>query len=430
MQHEQEKKKGNEEELLKALVREHVEKLAPQLEEKEVARLQEYQQSLEEWLEEHMCREIERQKRGQKEFKLTIVGKVDKFIHEMQEEVTTVLEKCEKLAEQLRQYETPLKYNDQRPQLEQEWPEQGQPPQKQREAELRYEAEKLADNDQVAAQEEPTLDAAEVAADAQEMRYEAEKLADNELGDKAASWQTQCQREKSEVSEGTDSCRGPNEGEPSGVAADTQEEPKLDAANAQGVPMLDLNQSEKNEATADAHMVGSRRSTLPYGDQEEHETTAKYLPGSFRAPTVATGTSTGVASDGPSGFALGATKSAAPVQPTSAAVKNSAERGQEAASELPSRADMFKPKPGEWDCQACKTCKTLARYPPTATIRCVLCWEKPGAPAQAEVGRSRLDRLIETYDAIRAAQAAQDALRAEWKEKEKLRPLSQKVAVA
>jgi hypothetical protein len=35
MQNEQEKKKGNEEEWLKALVREHVEKLAPQLEEKE-----------------------------------------------------------------------------------------------------------------------------------------------------------------------------------------------------------------------------------------------------------------------------------------------------------------------------------------------------------------------------------------------------------
>jgi hypothetical protein len=225
--------------------------------------------------------------------------------------------------------------------------------------ELRYETEKLADNDQVEAQEEPTLDAAEVAADAQEMPT--------------------------------------------------------------------LTQSEENEVAADTHNERSRRSTLPYGDQEEHETTAKYLPGSFRAPTVATGTSTGVASDGPSGFALGATKSAAPVQPASAAVKNSAERGQEAASELPSRADMFKPKPGEWDCQ---TCKTLARYPPTATIRCVVCWEKPGAPAQAAVGGSRLDRLIETYDAIRAAQAAQDALRAEWKEKEKLRPLSQKVAVA
>jgi hypothetical protein len=52
----------------------------------------------------------------------------------------------------------------------------------------------------------------------------------------------------------------------------------------------------------------------------------------------------------------------------------------------------------------------------------VVCWEKPGAPAQAAVGGSRLDRLIETYDAIRAAQ---DALCAEWEEKEKLRPLSQ-----
>jgi len=361
MQHEQEKKKGNEEEWLKALVREHVGKLVKQLEEKEVARLQEYQQSLEEWLEErmcreieeHMCREIERQKRSQKEFKLTIAGKVDKFIHVAETQVTTVLEKCEKLAEQLRQYETPLKFDDQWPQLEQEGPEQGQPTQKQREApaELRYETEKLADNDQVEAQEEHTLDVAEVAADAQEMPT--------------------------------------------------------------------LTQSEENEVAADTHNERSRRSTLPYGDQEEHETTAKYLPGSFRAPTVATGTSTGVASDGPSGFALGATKSAAPVQPASAAVKNSAERGQEAASELPSRADMFKPKPGEWDCQ---TCKTLARYPPTATIRCVVCWEKPGAPAQAAVGGSRLDRLIETYDAIRAAQ---DALSAEWEEKEKLRPLSQ-----
>ena len=117
---------------------------------------------------------------------------------------------------------------------------------------------------------------------------------------------------------------------------------------------------------------------MPYGDQEEHETTAKYLPGTFRAPTVAAGTSTGVASDGPSGFSLGATKSAAPVQPASAAVKNSAESGQEASSELPSLADMFKPKPGEWDCQTCKT-----RNKPTATIRCMACWEKPGAPAQA-----------------------------------------------
>ena len=52
----------------------------------------------------------------------------------------------------------------------------------------------------------------------------------------------------------------------------------------------------------------------------------------------------------------------------------------------------------------------------------MVCWEKPGAPAQAAVGGSCLDRLIETYDAIRAAQ---DALSAEWEEKEKLRPLSQ-----
>ena len=325
MQNEQEKKKGNEEDRLNALVREHVKQLeekevaklqgyheedrlnalvrehVKQLEEKEVAKLREYQQSLEEWL-----------KRSQKEFKLTIAGKVDKFIHVAETQVTTVLEKCEKLAEQLRQYETPLKFDDQWPQLEQEGPEQGQPTQKQREApaELRYETEKLADNDQVEAQEEHTLDVAEVAADAQEMPT--------------------------------------------------------------------LTQSEENEVAADTHNERSRRSTLPYGDQEEHETTAKYLPGSVRAPTVAAGTSTGVASDGPSGFSLGATKSAAPVQPASAAVKNSAERGQEAASELPSLADMFKPKPGEWDCQTCKT-----RNKPTDTIRCMACGEKPGAPAQA-----------------------------------------------
>jgi hypothetical protein len=316
MQNEQEKKKGNEEDRLNALVREHVK----QLEEKEVARLQEYQQSLEEWLEERMCREIEermcreieRQKRSQREFKLTIAGKVDEFIEASETRVTTVLEKCAEVAEQLRKYETLLKIDDQWPQLEQERPEEGQHTQKKREApaELRYETEKLADNDQVEAQEEPTLDAAEVAADAKEMPT--------------------------------------------------------------------LTQSEENEVAADTHNERSRRSTLPYGDQEEHETTAKYLPGSFRAPTVAAGTSTGVASDGPSGFSLGATKSAAPVQPASAAVKNSAERGQEAASELPSLADMFKPKPGEWDCQTCKT-----RNKPTDTIRCMACGEKPGAPAQA-----------------------------------------------
>ena len=44
------------------------------------------------------------------------------------------------------------------------------------------------------------------------------------------------------------------------------------------------------------------------------------------------------------------------------------------------------------------------------------------AQADAMVGGSRLDLLIETFNALRAAQ---DAIRAEWEEKEKLRPLSQ-----
>jgi len=198
-------------------VREHVEKFVQQLEEKEDASLQEYQQSLEEWL-----------KRCQREFNKKMAEKVDKFKQESETKVTIVLEMCEQVAEQLRKYESLLKFDDQRPQLEQEWPEQGQPTQKQREApaELRYEAEKLADNDQAEAQEEPTLDAAEMAADAQE------------------------------------------------------------------VPTLDRTQSKENEVAADTHNVRSRLSTLPYGDQEEHETTAKYLPSSFRAPTVAAGTST------------------------------------------------------------------------------------------------------------------------------------------
>ena len=73
MQNEQEKKKGNEEDRLNALVREHVK----QLEEKEVARLQEYQQSLEEWLEECMCREFELQKRRQREFNKKMAGKIN-----------------------------------------------------------------------------------------------------------------------------------------------------------------------------------------------------------------------------------------------------------------------------------------------------------------------------------------------------------------
>ena len=174
------------------------------------------------------------------------------------------------------------------------------------------------------------------------------------------------------------------------------------------MPTLDQTQSEENEVAADTHKVRSRRSTLPYGDHEEHETTefsvkpsfgvgrhtsngsvsrytlvfsepsnkndvhendaggteiaavsAKSLPSSFRASTAAAGSSTGAASGGSSGFSLGATKSAAPVQPASATVKNSADgmsaaNGQAASSELPSMADMFKPKAGEWDCQTCK----------------------------------------------------------------------------
>jgi len=86
MQNEQEKKKGNEEEWVNALVREHVEKFAQQLEEKEDARLQEYQQSLEEWL-----------KRGQREFNKKMAEKVDKFTQASETKVTTVLEKCEEL---------------------------------------------------------------------------------------------------------------------------------------------------------------------------------------------------------------------------------------------------------------------------------------------------------------------------------------------
>ncbi len=145
MQNEQKKKKGNEKDRLNALVREHVK----QLEEKEVARLQEYQQSLEEWLEECMCREFELQKRRQREFNKKMAEKVDKFKQKSETKVNIVLEMCDQVAEQLRKYESLLKFDDQRPQLEQEWPEQGQPPQKQREApeELRNETEKLADND-------------------------------------------------------------------------------------------------------------------------------------------------------------------------------------------------------------------------------------------------------------------------------------------
>ena len=105
MQNEQEKKKGNEEERLNALVRERVEEFEQKREEKEIARLQEYQQSLEEWLAERMCREFERQKRSQTEFNKKMAEKVDKFTQEAETKVTIVLEMCEQVAEQLRKYE-------------------------------------------------------------------------------------------------------------------------------------------------------------------------------------------------------------------------------------------------------------------------------------------------------------------------------------
>jgi hypothetical protein len=113
MQNEQEKKKGNEEDRLNALVREHVEEFEQQLEEKEVARLQEYQQSLEEWLEERMCREFERQKHSQREFKKTMAENVDKLKQESETKVTIVLEMCEQVVEQLRMYEPRLNIADQ-----------------------------------------------------------------------------------------------------------------------------------------------------------------------------------------------------------------------------------------------------------------------------------------------------------------------------
>jgi len=209
-----------------ALVREHVEKFAQQLEEKEDARMQEYQQSLEEWL-----------KRGQREFNKKMAEKVDKFTQESETKVTIVLEMCEQVAEQLRKYESLLKFDDQLPQLEQEWQEQGQPPQKQRKApeELRYEAEKLADNDQAAdnttsmlAQSQRELGeplnfhngevtggvsasagSSSVATSSllpagffksgapEELRYEAEKLADNDQGSLAASWRASTRERRS-----------------------------------------------------------------------------------------------------------------------------------------------------------------------------------------------------------------------------------------
>jgi len=255
-----------------------------------------------------------------------------------------------------------LKFDDQRPQLEQEWPEQGQPPQKQREA-------------------------------PEELRNEAEKLADNDLCDKAASWQTLYQREKKiEISEGTDSCRGSNEGEPSGVATDTQEEPTLDEADAHGVPILgvatdtqeeptldeadahgvpilDLTQSEENAVAADTHNVSSRRSTLPYGDSEEHETTEFSVK-----PSSGVGRHTSNGSVLCSTFVL----------------SEPGDKNDVASSKLPSLADMFKPKAGEWDCQTCKwhagdsCCKLFCCAYRRIGVVCVCRAAQDALPAESE----------------------------------------------
>ena len=57
--------------------------------------------------------------------------------------------------------------------------------------------------------------------------------------------------------------------------------------------------------------------------------------------------------------------------------KTSGEQGHSASSGLPSLADMFKPKPGEWDCPKCMT-----RNKADAKVKCMSCEEpKPGAPA-------------------------------------------------
>jgi hypothetical protein len=242
MQNEQEKKKGNEEERLNALVCERVEEFEQQLEEKEVARLQEHQQSLEEWL-----------KRSQREFTKKIAEKVDKLKQESETKVTLVLEMCEQVAEQLRMYESQLKIAEQQlgPELDKGQREPGEP--------LNFNFGEVTGGVSASAGSSSVATgslspAGFFKSDApEELRYEAEKLADNDQGAMATSWRARYQREKIEV------------------AAEAQMEPTLDAADTQKEPALDLNQSEKNEATADAHMVGSRRSTLLYGNRNEHE---------------------------------------------------------------------------------------------------------------------------------------------------------------
>ena len=274
MQNEQEKKKGNEEERLNALVCKRVEEIEQQLQEhqqsleemvckrvEEIAQqLQEHQQSLEEWLEERMGQEFEQQERRQREFNKKMAAQVDNLKQESASKVTNVLAKCEQMAERLSPAGS----------VTSDAPE-----------ELRFEAEKLADNDKADGKTTSMLaqnqsetgeplnfnfggvtggvvtgslsPAGSVTSDApQELRYEAEKLADNDQDAMAASERAQSQREKI------------------GVAAEAQAEPTLDAADAQKEPALDLNQRGKNEAPAGAHMVGSRRIILLYGDRNEH----------------------------------------------------------------------------------------------------------------------------------------------------------------
>ena len=253
MQNEQEKKKGNEEERLNELMRERIEEFAQQLEEKEVARLQEHQQSLEEWLAERMCREFDRQKRSQTEFNKKMAELVDKLKQESETKVTIVLELCEQVAERLRMYESQLKIAEQQlgPELDKGQREPGEP--------INFNFGEVTGGVSTNAGSSSVATgslspAGCLRSDApEELRYEAEKLADNDQDAMATSWRARYQKEKIEV------------------AAEAQEEHTLDAAEAQKEPALDLSQSEENEARADAHMVGGRRSTLLYGNSDEHE---------------------------------------------------------------------------------------------------------------------------------------------------------------
>jgi hypothetical protein len=131
MQNEQEKKKGNDEgrltmndeERLKAWLRDRVEEFEQQREEKAAARLQERQQqnegekqgAPEELLAERMRQEFERQKRSQREFEKKIAETVDNLKQEYETKVTVVLEVCEQVVDLLQTYESQLKLAEQQP---------------------------------------------------------------------------------------------------------------------------------------------------------------------------------------------------------------------------------------------------------------------------------------------------------------------------